>query len=77
MFPQSDPTDADLERAGGNRTIAIGGLTGDRRINRIPLELYVARVLTGEGVERLLTNEARGRRPLPFQLTEAGGLKRI
>ena len=40
--------DADLERAGAGRTIAIGALSGDRSIARMPLETYVARVLAGE-----------------------------
>lgn len=48
VFPQSDITDADLERSGGGRSIAIGALATDRSVTRIPLETYVARVLAGE-----------------------------
>ena len=45
---QGDVTDADLERANNGRVVAIGLLSGDRSITRLPLEAYVARVLTGE-----------------------------
>jgi stage II sporulation protein D len=45
---QGDITDEQLEVASGGRSVLIGG-TGDRRITRIPLEVYVARVLAGEG----------------------------
>jgi SpoIID/LytB domain protein len=48
VFPQSDVTDADLERLGGGRTIAIGALASDRSVSRVPIENYVARVLAGE-----------------------------
>lgn len=48
VLPQGDVTDADLERAGAGRTIAIGALSSDRSVSRIPLEIYVARVLAGE-----------------------------
>src|SRR5215510_16334961 len=45
---QVTPTDRDLERASGGRTLAIGAVaTG--AVSSIPLELYVARVLAGEG----------------------------
>ena len=45
---QVTPTDRDLERASGGRTLAIGTVaTG--AVSSIPLELYVARVLAGEG----------------------------
>lgn len=46
--PQSDVTDADLDRANNGRTIAIGAVAGSRTISRLSLETYVARVLTGE-----------------------------
>jgi SpoIID/LytB domain protein len=46
---QSDITDEQLEAVSGGRTVAIGSATGDRRVTRIPLEVYVARVLAGEG----------------------------
>ena len=46
---QADVTEQDLVTASGGRTIAIGALSGDRRVTRIPLEVYVSRVLTGEG----------------------------
>lgn len=45
---QGEVTDADLERLNNGRTIAIGAVSGDRSVARIPVELYVARVLTGE-----------------------------
>ena len=45
---QGDVTDADLERVNNGRIVSIGLLSGDRSIARIPLETYVARVLTGE-----------------------------
>ncbi len=57
MFQAADPpvaaaqteiTDAQLEAASGGRTVVIGS-PGERRVNRIPLEVYVARVLAGEG----------------------------
>ena len=47
--PAQDLTDADLVNASGGRTIAIGAVSGDGQVSRIPLELYVARVLAGEG----------------------------
>ena len=44
----AEPTDAELESASGGRTVRVG--TGaDRRVVTVPLELYVARVLAGEG----------------------------
>ncbi len=44
----AEPTDADLESVSGGRTVRVG--TGpDRRVVTVPLELYVARVLAGEG----------------------------
>ena len=46
---QAEVTDEQLEAASGGRTVAIGSPNGDRRIARIPLEVYVARVLAGEG----------------------------
>jgi stage II sporulation protein D len=46
---QAELTDDQLEAASAGRTVAIGSLNGDRRITRIPLEVYVARVLAGEG----------------------------
>jgi len=45
---QSEVTDEQLEAASVGRTLAIGSLNGGR-ITRIPLEVYVARVLAGEG----------------------------
>jgi stage II sporulation protein D len=48
---QTDPSDADLIAASGRRTVRLGSVTtGD--ITVIPLELYVARVLAGEGESR-------------------------
>jgi SpoIID/LytB domain protein len=45
---QAEVTDEQLEAASVGRTVAIGSLNGGR-ITRIPLEVYVARVLAGEG----------------------------
>jgi len=41
-------TDSDLERASGSRTVAVGRVPGGD-VSTFPLELYVARVLAGEG----------------------------
>jgi SpoIID/LytB domain protein len=46
---QNEVTDEQLEAASGARTVAVGSPNGDRRVARIPLEVYVARVLAGEG----------------------------
>lgn len=46
---QVAPTDLDLERASSGRTLAIGALSSDGSVATMPLELYVARVLAGEG----------------------------
>jgi stage II sporulation protein D len=45
---QAEVTDEQLEAASRGRTVAIGS-PGERRVSRIPLEVYVARVLAGEG----------------------------
>ncbi|MGE0392047.1 MAG: SpoIID/LytB domain-containing protein [Vicinamibacterales bacterium] len=46
-----EPGDGDLEAASGGRTVRVG--TGpDRRVVTVPLEVYVARVLAGEGEPR-------------------------
>ena len=45
---QSEVTDEQLEAASVGHTVAIGSPNGGR-ITRIPLEVYVARVLAGEG----------------------------
>ena len=45
---QSEVTDAQLEAASDNRFVVVGS-PGERRVTRIPLEMYVARVLAGEG----------------------------
>lgn len=44
---QADVSDADLIRVSGGQTVAVGALSGGP-IARVPLELYVARVLAGE-----------------------------
>ena len=44
---QAGVTDVDLDRASGGRTVALRGLTGGR-VESVPLEVYVARVLAGE-----------------------------
>ena len=46
---QTTPTDSDLERASTGRTLAIGALSGNGAVSTMPLEVYVARVLAGEG----------------------------
>jgi stage II sporulation protein D len=45
---QGDPTDADLQSASGGVTVAMRSL-GTGETANIPIELYVARVLAGEG----------------------------
>lgn len=45
---QSATSDTDLERASGARLIALRALGGGA-VSRVPLEVYVARVLAGEG----------------------------
>ncbi len=45
---QAEVTDEQLEAASVGRTVAVGSPNGGR-ITRIPLEVYVARVLAGEG----------------------------
>ncbi len=46
---QGDITDADLERASRGRSIALGQPAKGGPVTLIPLEVYVARVLAGEG----------------------------
>jgi SpoIID/LytB domain protein len=46
---QVTPTDSDLERASAGRTLAIGAISSGGSVSTIPLEVYVARVLAGEG----------------------------
>ncbi|HEY7187115.1 MAG TPA: SpoIID/LytB domain-containing protein [Vicinamibacterales bacterium] len=46
---QLGPTDGDLERVSAGRTLAIGALSAGGQVSNLPLELYVARVLAGEG----------------------------
>jgi stage II sporulation protein D len=46
---QTELTDEDLVNASGGRVVGIGAVSGGGQISRIPLELYVARVLAGEG----------------------------
>ena len=41
--------DADLERASAGRAIRVGSVAVPRRVARVPLEVYVAQVLAGEG----------------------------
>lgn len=45
---QAQVTDSDLEQASGGRTVAIRALSGGA-VTDVPLEVYVARVLAGEG----------------------------
>ena len=46
---QVGPSDGELERASAGRTLAIGALSSGGVVSTMPLELYVARVLAGEG----------------------------
>jgi len=46
---QVGPTDSDLERASAGHMLAIGALSSTGAVSTLPLELYVARVLAGEG----------------------------
>jgi SpoIID/LytB domain protein len=46
---QVSPSDGELERASAGRTLAIGALSSGGAVSTMPLELYVARVLAGEG----------------------------
>ena len=46
---QAEVTDRALVEASAGRSVAIGALSGDGSVTEIPLELYVARVLAGEG----------------------------
>jgi stage II sporulation protein D len=48
---QGETTEPDLESASAGRTVRVG-LTATGRISSIPLEVYVARVLAGEGEPR-------------------------
>jgi stage II sporulation protein D len=45
---QADLTEVDLERLSAGRTVRVGS-PGTGRVTEMPLELYVARVLAGEG----------------------------
>ncbi len=49
MPAQSDVSDADLQEASPGRTVRVGGGAGGGRVTTVPLEVYVARVLAGEG----------------------------
>ena len=46
---QAEITDEQLEAVSRGRTVVIGSPNGERSVTRIPLEVYVARVLAGEG----------------------------
>jgi SpoIID/LytB domain protein len=45
---QSEPTDTDLQQVSGPHTVSVRGLAGGR-VTTLPHEVYVARVLAGEG----------------------------
>jgi stage II sporulation protein D len=47
VFAQSVATDEELERASSNRAVRVGTAAG--RVAAVPMEVYVARVLAGEG----------------------------
>jgi len=46
---QGDATDAQLEAASAGRVVRLGPATGSGAVTMVPLEVYVARVLAGEG----------------------------
>ena len=48
---QDIPSDADLAAA-SSRSVRVGALSSDGRVTSVPLEVYVARVLAGEGEPR-------------------------
>jgi SpoIID/LytB domain protein len=52
VLGQADVTDADLEIASAGRVIRVGALATDGHVTIMPLEVYVARVLAGEGEPR-------------------------
>jgi len=53
VHAQDAPTEADLDAASGGRTVRIRvGNNGSRRVMDMPIEVYVARVLAGEGEPR-------------------------
>jgi stage II sporulation protein D len=45
---QTDVTEVDLERVSAGRTVRVGS-PGTGRVTEMPLEVYIARVLSGEG----------------------------
>jgi stage II sporulation protein D len=49
LVAQTEVTDSDLEAASGGRVVRVGALSNDGRVTEVPLEVYVARVLAGEG----------------------------
>ena len=49
---QADVTDAQLEAASAGRVVRVGPATGGGPVVTLPLEVYVARVLAGEGEPR-------------------------
>jgi stage II sporulation protein D len=49
LSAQTDIADADLERASTGRSVTVGSPSAGGRTASVPLELYVARVLAGEG----------------------------
>jgi stage II sporulation protein D len=49
---QAEFTEADLEVASVSRTVRVGALATGGRVATMPLEVYVARVLAGEGEPR-------------------------
>lgn len=49
---QIDATDAQLEAASRGRVVRVGPADGGGRVTTLPLEVYVARVLAGEGEPR-------------------------
>lgn len=49
LTAQGEATDARLRSASRGRVIRVGSATGSRPVVTLPLEMYVARVLAGEG----------------------------
>ena len=52
LLGPADITDGDLEAASSGTTVRVGALSGGGGVATMPLEVYVARVLAGEGESR-------------------------
>ena len=49
LAAQTEVTERDLELVSGNRTVIVGSPGAGGRIASLPFEVYVSRVLAGEG----------------------------